>query len=111
MRGDRVGVGDIGAVQGGAWGSGDATCGDDGRDAIRQRDRSILDGHWEGEHDGGIQQGGDRVGMGDGSWFESWACCIHDDGAVRADRMQGDRVGVSDIVAVHGGAWGSGDEK
>ena len=96
-----MGVSDVGAVQGGLWGSGDASCGDDGRDAIRQRYSGILDGHWEGECDEGIQQGGDRVGMGDGSWFEPWACCNHGDGAVRADGMRGDRVGISDIGAVH----------
>ena len=89
MRGDRVGVGDIGAVQGGARGSGDATCGDDGRDAIRQWDSSILDGHWEGELDEGIQQCGDGIGFVDTARVEPWACCFDGDGAVRADRMRG----------------------
>jgi hypothetical protein len=109
MRGDSVGVGDIGAVQGGARGSGDTACGDDGRGAIRQRDRGILDGHWQGERDEGIQQGGDRVGVCDSArgWF--WRCCFHGDGAVRADGMRGDRVGVGDIGTVQGGSWGSWD--
>jgi hypothetical protein len=109
MRGDRVGIGDIGAVQGWARGSGDASCGDDGRGAIRQRDRSILNGQWQGERDEGIQQGGDRVGICDSArcWF--WCCCFHGDGAGRADGMRGDRVGVGDIDAVQGGARSSGD--
>ena len=55
MRGDQVGVGDIDAVQSGARCSGDTTCGDDGRGAVRQRDRIILDEHWECERDEGIQ--------------------------------------------------------
>jgi hypothetical protein len=38
MRGDRVAVGDIGAMQGGAWGLGNASCGDDNRGAARQYD-------------------------------------------------------------------------
>jgi hypothetical protein len=109
MRGDRVGVGDIGALQGGARGSGDASCGDDGRGAIRQRDRGILDGHWQGELDEGLQQGGDRVGVSDGARGEHGACWFHGDGAFRADGMRGDRVGVGDIGAVPCGARGSGD--
>jgi hypothetical protein len=109
MRGDRVGVGDIGAVQDGTWGSGDAASGDDGRGAIRQRDRSILDGHWKCERDEGIQQGGDRVDVGDCArgWFGGYH--FHGDGALRTDGMRGDRVGVGDIGAVQGGARGSGD--
>ena len=109
MRGDRVGVGDIGAVQGGARGSGDASCGDDGRGAAWQRDRSILDGHWECERDEGIQQGGDRDCIGDVSRGWVWCCDFDGDGAVRADGMRGDRVGVGDIVEMQCGAWGSGD--
>jgi len=46
MRGDKVGVGDIGAMPCGAWGSGDATCGDDGRGAVRERDGGIFSGRW-----------------------------------------------------------------
>ena len=111
MRGDSVGVGDIGAVQGGLWSSGDTACGDDGRGAIRQRDCGILDGHWQGERDEGIQQGGNRVGVRDGARGWAWCCCLHGDGAGRADGMRGDSVGVGDIDAVQGGARGSGDEK
>ena len=100
MRGNRVGVGDVGAVQGGARGSGDASCGDDGRGAIRQRDRGLLDGHWQGERDEGIQQGGDRVCLGDGARVEPGTSSFHGDGTVRADGMRGDRVGVRDLFTV-----------
>jgi hypothetical protein len=109
MRGDRVGVGDVGTVQGGARGSGDASCGDDGRESIRQRDRSILDGPWQVDLDEGLQQGGDRVGVGDSAWGWVWFCYFDGDGAVGADGMRGDRVGVGDISAVPCGARGSGD--
>jgi len=107
MRRIRVEGGDIGAVHGGAWGSGDAACGDDGRGAIRQQDRSILDGHWQGERDEGLQQGGDRVDVGEG--VRGWLCGsgIDGEGAVRTDGMRGDKVGVGDIGVVQGGAWGS----
>ena len=109
MRGDRVGVGDIVAVQGGERGSGDASCGDDGRRTIRQRYYVILDGHWQGERDEGIQQGGDRVCVGDSARGWVWGCCFDGDGSIRADGMRGDGVGVGDIEAVQGGARGSGD--
>ena len=104
-----MGVGDIGAVQGGAWDSGDAACGDDGRGAIRQRLGGILDGHWQDQSDEGIQQGGDRLGFSDSARFWFWRCGFHGDGAVMEDGMRGDRVGVGDIGAVQGGARGSGD--
>jgi hypothetical protein len=87
MRGDRVEVGDIGAVQGGAWGSGDAASGAFRRGAAKQRDRSILNGHWQGECHEGMQQGGHRVGSSDSArgWF--WGCCFHGEGAVITDGM------------------------
>ena len=105
MRGDRMGVGDICAVQGGAWGSRNTTCGDDGRGEDRQRDRSILDGHWKGKHGEGIQQGGDRVGISDGA--RGWTCgfWVHGDDAVKADGMRGDSVGVGYISARQHRAW------
>jgi len=100
MRGDRVGVGDIGAVHRGAWGLGDAACGGDGRGEARQRDHSILDGRWESERDEGIQQGWDRVDVGDGARGWLWGSGIDGDGAVRTDGMRGDKVGVGDIGVV-----------
>ena len=66
MRGDGVGVGDVGEVHGGARGSGDAAGGDDGRGAGRQRDAGMV-------VDVGSmsvtrsQPGGDGVGVGDGA--------------------------------------------
>ena len=109
MRGDRLGVGDIGAVPCGARGSGDASCGDDGRGAARQRDRSILDRHLQGELDVGTQQGGDRDFIRDGTRGWVWCCGFDGDGAVRGDGMRGDRVGVGDIGAMPCGARGAGD--
>jgi hypothetical protein len=101
-----VGVGDIGAVQGGAIGSGYAACGDDGKGAVGQRDCGILDGHWQFERDEGIQQGGDRVGISDGARVRFGGFQFYGKCADRTDGMRGDRVGVTDIGAVQGGAWG-----
>ena len=44
MRGDRVGVGDIGAMPCGARRTGDASCGADGRGAVTEPDGGILIG-------------------------------------------------------------------
>ena len=94
VRGDRVAVGDIGEMQGGAWGLGNASCGDDGRAAAWQYDGSILSGPWLCErYVVSRKQGGDRVVGIDGARIEPWACGIHVDGAVRADGMREDRVG------------------
>ena len=109
MRGDRVGVRDLGAMPGGAWGSGDTTGGDDGRGAGREQDGGILSGPWLYEHYISQEPCGYWVGINDSARVEPWACSFHGDGAVRADWMRGDRVGIGDIGAVQGGAWGSGD--
>ena len=50
MRGDRVGVGDIGAMLGGARGSDDESCGYDGRGEGRERDTGMVGGLGRGEH-------------------------------------------------------------
>ena len=51
MRGDGVGVGDVGAVPGGAGSSGHAAGGDDGRGARREHDARVLGGRGEHERD------------------------------------------------------------
>ena len=51
MRGDGVGVGDIGEVHGVGRGSGDTAGGDDGRGAGRERDPSVVGGRGDDERD------------------------------------------------------------
>ncbi len=102
-----MGFGDICVVQGGAWGSGNASYGDDDGGAARKQDRSVLGGHWQDERDEGIQQGGDGVGVGHCAWGWFWGCNFHGDGEVRSYGMRGYRVGVGDIVAVQVGARGA----
>ena len=51
MRGDGVGVGDIGTVPGDAGRSGDAAGGDDGGGAGRERDPSVVGGRGDDERD------------------------------------------------------------
>jgi hypothetical protein len=45
MRGDGMGVGDVGAVSCWAWGRRDTSGGDDGRGARRERDSGLVGGH------------------------------------------------------------------
>jgi len=51
MRGDRVGVGDIGEVPGDAWSSGDTASCDDSRGAGREHDTGVLGGLGVNERD------------------------------------------------------------
>jgi hypothetical protein len=104
-----VEVRDICGVQGGAWGSGHAARGDDGRGAGRERDTGMVGGLGRSEHGAQTKPGRDRVGISDSAWVEPCGCSCHGDGAVRTDDMRGDRVGVGDVCAVQGGAWGSKD--
>ena len=57
MRGDRVGVGDVSEVHGGAWSSRHQAFGDDGRGAIWERDGSLLGGRGENKCCASGQQG------------------------------------------------------
>ena len=109
MRGDGVGVGDLGAVPGGAWWSGYPTGGDDGRGARGQHVGGILSGGGGDERDAARERGRDGVGIGDGARVEPGAGGDDGDGAVGADGMRGDGVGVGDVGAVPGGAGRRGD--
>ena len=81
MRGDRVGVGDVGTVH-------DGKSGDkrnrrylgDGRDAGREHDCGILYGHREHEQCISKQQRRNRIDIGDGAWGEHGASDVHGQG-------------------------------
>ena len=105
-----MGVGDIGAVQDGTWVSGDETYCVVRWRTIWQHERGMVGGRWLGQRDASGKRCGDGIGTSDGARVEPWACGFHGDGAVRADGMRGDSVGVGDICAVQGGDWGSEDE-
>ena len=109
MRGDGVGVGDIGEVPGIAWRTGDAAGGDVIISARRERDPSVVGGRGDDERDETGEQGGDGVGVGDGARGGDGACDVHGEGTGGADGMRGDGVGVGDIGEVPGVAWRTGD--
>ena len=107
MRGDGVGVGDVGEVPGGAWGGGHTAGGDDGGGSGREHDGGMVGGHVRGEHDAATERSGDGIGVDDGAWIRDGACGVHGTRTGGADGMRGDGVGVGDVGAVPGGAWGA----
>ena len=111
MRGDGVGVGDIGEVPGDAWSSGDTASGDDGRGAIGKRDTGVVCGLGVIERDATDEPSGDRFCVGDDTRGEHGACDVHGAGTGRAHGMRGDGVGVGGIGEVPGDAWSSGERR
>ena len=100
MRGDGVGVGDVGEVHADSRDSGHATGGDDGRGSVFQRDiglyhrvrdrkpHAIGESCWVG------------LGICDGAWGRFGACCILGTSSDRAYGVRGDGVGVRDVNTV-----------
>ena len=101
MRGDGVGVGDVGAMHDGR--AGDARhrrCCNDGRGARWEHDGGVLDGRRE--HERGISQqcSRNRLVIRDGAWIRAGTGGADGDGPRRTDGMRGDGVGVGDVGAV-----------
>jgi hypothetical protein len=109
LRGDGVGVGDIGEVPGDARSAGDWAFNLDGGAAGRQRDARVVGGRRGRERDGSTEPSGDRVGVGDGARGEHGACDVHGTGSGGAHGLPGDGVGVGDIGEVPGDARSAGD--
>ena len=107
MRGDRVGVGDIGEVPGDARSAGGTARDDDGGGAGRERDAGVVGGRGGIERDASTEPSGDRVGVGDGARGEHGACDVHGTGSGGAHGMRGDRVGVGDGIEVFDVQWGT----
>ena len=110
MRGDGVGVGDIGEVQGGAGGAGVEAGSGDSRSAIGERDTVVVDGRGGAERGAGDQHSDKWRSVSDGAGDEDWDSGVHGAGSGGAHGMRGDGVGVGDIGAVQGGAGGAGVE-
>jgi hypothetical protein len=108
MRGNGLGVGDVGAVPGGAWFSGHASLDGDGWRTCRQHVGGVLCRCWELERDPALEPCGDGVGVGDGARVEPGGGSLHGDGTRRTHGMRGDGLGVGDVGAVPGGAWCTG---
>ena len=107
MRGIGLGVGDVGEMPGGAWSTGYQTSGDDGRGAGRERDTGMVSRRGSSECGAAGKPCRNRVDLADPSWIEHGACELHRHDSPRPIWMRDHRVGVGDIGAVPGGAWGS----
>jgi hypothetical protein len=107
LRGDGVGVGDIGEVPGDERSAGGTAGDDDGGAAGRKRDAGVVVRRWGIEYDGSTEPSGDRVGVGDGARGEHGACDVHGTGSGGAHGLRGDGVGVSDGNQVSCVTWGT----
>ena len=77
MRGDRVGVGDVGEVPCGTRITRDASGGDDGRGSRGKHDGGLVVGHGGDERGWSGQPGRDRLGIDDGAWIKHGAYYVH----------------------------------
>jgi hypothetical protein len=109
MRGDGVGVGDVGAVPDILGGDGDSADGDDGGRAVRERQRHALGRCRRLERDRTIEWCGHGVSVVDGAWVWTGACVVYSDGTDGGDGMRGNGVGVGDVSAVPDILWVEGD--
>ena len=109
MRGDRVGVGDIGEVPGDARSAGGTARDDDGGGAGRERDAGLVGGRGGIERDASTEPSGDRVGVGDGARGEHGACDVHGTGSGGAHGLRGDGVGVGNVYEMLSLPCDSGD--
>ena len=109
MRDDRVGVGDIGAVPGGARLEGHASCVDECWGAGWEPHAGMVRRCCWAECDASWEPCRNWVGVGHGAWVEHGAGGVHEQSSGGAHSMRVDRVGVGDIGEVCGGAGSSGD--
>jgi len=109
MRGDGLGIGDLGEVQGHARSPGNKADGDDCWGSWREQDAGVVGGRGGIERDASTEPSGDGVGVGDGAWGEHGACDVHCTGSGGAVGMRGDGVGVRDIGEVQRDARSPGD--
>jgi hypothetical protein len=100
MRGDGVGVGDIGEVLCDAWFTRNPAGGDDGGGAGREQDAGMVSCCWCTERDASTEPTGDRLGVGDGARCGHGACAAHGTGSGGIHGMRGDGLGVGDIGEV-----------
>ena len=105
MRGDGVGVGDIGEVHGDARGAGDTAAGDDRGGAGRERDTGVVGGWGRVERDASGEPGGVRVGVDDGAWGRHRSCDLYRRYSGGEYGLRGYRVGVGVVGEVSYRTW------
>ncbi len=110
MRGDAVGIGDIGEMPADARGPGDTAGVDDAGEAGWEHDAGVVGGCGGIERDKSWERCGDRVGVGDGARDEHGACNVHERCSGGAHGMRGDAVGIGHIGEMPGDARSPGDK-
>ena len=100
MRGDRVGVGDIGEVHGGPGVNGHSTCDDDCWREIYEHEPGMVSRRGVHKRDAFDQPSRDGVVVSDGARGGTGTDGLDGDDSIGADGMRGDGVGVGDISEV-----------
>ena len=108
MRGDGVGVGDVGEVPCRARGRGHTAGGDDGRGAIGEREPGMVGGPDICKRHTSGQRSRDGVGIDDGARVEHGAGSLLTTRTAWSYGMRGDGLGVGDVGEVPCRAWGRG---
>jgi len=109
MRGDGVGVGDIGEVQRFSQCPGDMAGGDDGGGAGREQDAGVVGRPGVIEFYASTERCVDGLGVDDGARGEHGTFHEHGSGSGGADGMRGDCLGFGDIDEMHLYARSPGD--
>ena len=106
MRGDRLGVGDVGQKPGGAWDDGLKTGCNHNRAPERKHERGLVRGRYRTEHYAPRQQSWIGIGIDDGARGKHGRSRLHDKRSTRTHGVRGDGLGVGDLGEVPCGAWG-----
>ena len=107
MRGHRVGVRDVSAVHAGAGRPWIPAYRHDSRQSSRQRIGHLLCGPRGAEPHTSIQQGSNRISVGDCAWRRAGSDIAECYGTSGSNRMRGHRVGVRDVDAMPDGTRSS----
>ena len=104
MRGDGLGVGDVGEVPCGKSHWGYASGGNDGGGSCWEHDTRVVGERGRAERGTTPELGRDGIGIDDGTRVEHGARRVHGTWAGGADGMRGDGLGVGDVGEVPGRA-------
>jgi len=105
MRGIGLGVGDVGEVSGGAWGSGIPASCDDGRRAGGELKPRMVCRRGQAERDAAAEPCGDGVKLYHSARIELGACELHRAWSVGTHGMRGHGLGVGDVGEMPIRAW------
>ena len=104
MRGDRVGVGDVGTMPDGSRVSRHSAGSDDCRRTRRKLHASLVGGYCRIEHNTSVESRQDGLGISHSAGCEHGTFVIYGSGSSGTNRMRGNRVGVRDVGEVSCGS-------